>query len=234
MKPSPPKRTGQRLPRDARMAEIMAVTRRMLAERGYENVVTTEVAALCGISEGTIFRYFPTKRDLLINVAEQWFEEIISLPADDAHRAPHERLRYEVGLALSIIRREPSLTRFVLMELRPDPGYRRMHIYELNRRFTSRILNAIRSAIAQGVMRDDVPAEVLRNMVFGCIEHQTWAFLRNEGDFSVEQAADAITRVIWRGMVADTAPLSDPEGSRLDRLDASIERLEKITGALAK
>ncbi|TYR33540.1 TetR/AcrR family transcriptional regulator [Mesorhizobium microcysteis] len=224
---APGKRNSRRRPRDERMSEIMTVTRRMLAERGYENVVTTEVAQICGISEGTIFRYFPTKRDLLIKVAEAWFEEILSLPADGSiHGSARERLRYEVGLALSIIRREPSLTRFVLMELRPDPTYRTMHIYQLNRRFTSRILDALKAAIASGELTDDVSAELLRNMIFGCIEHQTWAFLRKEGDFSVEEARDAITTVIWRGMEAETAD------NRLDRLDRSIARLEKVAAAL--
>lgn len=205
----------------------MGVTRRMLAERGYENVVTTEVAQICGISEGTIFRYFPTKRDLLIKVAEAWFEEILSLPTAEAeHASRREQLRYEIGLALSTIRKEPSLTRFVFMELRPDPAYRSMHIYQLNRRFTSRIVDTIRMAMASGELRDDVSPQLLRNMVFGFIEHQTWAFLRKEGDFSVEEATDAITTVIWRGMAAA------PEETRLERLDASIARLEGLVASL--
>jgi hypothetical protein len=41
----------------------------------------------------------------------------------------------------------------------------------------------------------------------------TWSFLRADGDFSVEEAADGITNVIYRGMAVDCdllAASSDP------------------------
>lgn len=38
----------------------------MFAERGYERTTTREIARAAGISEGTIFKYFPTKHDLLL------------------------------------------------------------------------------------------------------------------------------------------------------------------------
>src|SRR5690606_34991850 len=54
------KRPVQRLPRGKRMAEIMAVTRRLIAEGGYRNLLTLDIARACGITEGAIFRYFPS------------------------------------------------------------------------------------------------------------------------------------------------------------------------------
>jgi TetR/AcrR family fatty acid metabolism transcriptional regulator len=196
-----PKRTTYRLSRDERMSEIMSVTRQMLAEMGYKNITTLEIAQRCHLSEGAIFRHFPTKRDLLIKVAEAWFEELLSVDeGDEAETSPRERLRREIGYALSIIRKEPTLTRYVLMELRPDPEYRSMHLYQLNRQFTNRIRNALTAAVASGDLRSDVSVDLLRDMIFGSIEHQTWAFLRDEGDFDVEAAAEGITTVIWRGM----------------------------------
>lgn len=213
--------------RDERVAAITAATRRLLAERGYESVLTTEIAQLCGISEGTIFRYFPTKRDLLVTVAEAWFEEIISLrTAEAAAGSYRDRLRREIGLALSLIREEPSLARFVLTELRPDPSYRTTRLYQLNRRFTARILAVLKDALAAGKLRQDVPAELLRDMIFGSIEHQTWAFLRGEGEFSAELAADAITTVVWRGMA------EDPAEARSWRFETALDRLDDLVTRL--
>ncbi len=213
------KRTTYRLPRDERMSEIMAITRAMLAEMGYKNITTLEIAQRCHISEAAIFRHFPTKRDLLVKVAEAWFEELLSVDeADDSVISPRDRLRREIGYALSIIRKEPTLTRFVLMELRPDPEYRSMHLYKLNRRFTNRIRSALTAAMASGDLRSDVPIDLLRDMIFGGIEHQTWAFLRDEGDFDVEAAADGIMTVIWRGMNAkEAASISKMTSAKLPR-----------------
>lgn len=206
MRHAPPARARNRLSPDERIAKIMAVTREMLSEKGYEKIVTSEIADRCGISEATIYKYFASKRDLLVRVAEQWFEEILTI---DQHITTtmgiHDRLRHLVRESLAVVRQEPTLTRFVLMELRSDPSYRSMHIYELNRKFTGKISALLNDAVKAGEFLDDVPVHLLRDMIFGCIEHQTWAFLRGEGDFSVDLAADSITNVIYRGM-ASTRP----------------------------
>ena len=70
--------TPRRLPRDQRVAAILQSARAVLRERGSEQFLTSEVAERCGTSEGTVYKYFPTKRDLLIQVAETWFDEFLA------------------------------------------------------------------------------------------------------------------------------------------------------------
>ena len=210
----------------------MSVTRAMLAEKGHNNLVTTEVAERCGISEATIYKYFDSKRDLLIKVAEQWFDEMLR----EDHRSVSgrgtlEALRQLVWRNLSLVRREPALTRFVLLDLRPDPAYRSMSIFELNRRFTAQVAEVLREGVQTGELRGDVPINLLRDMIFGCIEHQTWAYIRGEGDFSVEDVTDGIATVIFRGMRADTA--AQKAGGEQD-LGEVVRRLERVAARLEK
>lgn len=193
-----------RLAPEQRRAEILGAAREVLRERGSERFVTTEVARRAGVSEALIYRYFPTKRDLLSRVAEAWFGELLSVgPAGlEQREGTYDRLLYLVGYSLDVVRREPSLSRFILTELRSDPEYRSTELYELNRRFTGLVAEVLRAAIASGEFRDDVGVPLLRDMIFGALEHQTWAFLRDEGDFSVAATAAGITLVIYRGMTA--------------------------------
>ncbi len=227
----------RRLPRDERISKIMAVTRAMLAEKGYENIVTAEVAERCGVSEATIYKYFDSKRDLLTRVAELWFEDL--LREDQRSVAGHsalEALRLLVWRNLSVVRREPALTRFVLLDLRPDPAYRSMPVFELNRRFTIQVTQVLRDGVKSGELSGDVPVGLLRDMIFGCIEHQTWAFLRGEGDFSVDDVADGIATVVFRGMRAapSGAQANGKQGlgDLLARLERVAQRLEQ-SGAVA-
>ena len=220
----------RRLPRDERIATIMSVTRLMLAEKGYDNIVTPEVAERCGISEATIYKYFDSKRDLLIKVAEQWFDELLR----EDHRSVTgrgtlEALRQLVWRSLSVVRREPGLTRFVLLDLRPDPAYKSMPVFELNRRFTAQITEVLREGVRSGELQGDVPVSLLRDMIFGCIEHQTWAFLRGEGDFSVEQVTEGIATVIHRGMRSTPVTL---EAVQQQGLGDAVSRLERVAARL--
>jgi TetR/AcrR family transcriptional regulator, fatty acid metabolism regulator protein len=223
---------AHRLPRDERISRIVAVTREMLNEVGYENIVTTEVAKRCGISEATIYKCFETKRDLLLRVAEQWFDELLSEEQRSLEgRGAQDALRQVVWRMLSVVRREPALTRFVLIGLRSDATYRSTSIFELNSRFTSQVEEVLTAGVTSGELRDDVPVNVLRNMIFGSIEHQSWSFLLGGRPFSVDKVAEDIVTVIYRAMRRESpvSPVGQPglEGavSRLERVSATLEGL---------
>jgi AcrR family transcriptional regulator len=215
-----------RLPQERRVADITSAARQVIAERGYENVLMSEIAERAGIVEGTLYRYFKNKRDLLTKVADSWFEEVLATdPGLTSIRGTWNRLRHLVWRALSAIRSQPALSRFMLLEIRRDPDYRATRSFSLNRRFTVEVAAVFESAIAAGEFRNDVSVALLRDMVFGCIEHSTWKYLRGEGDFSVDEVADGIATVIVRGMAAE--PAED-----VRQMDAIATRLERATVAM--
>lgn len=219
----------RRLPRDQRVAAILQTARVVLRERGFENFLTLEVAERCGVSEGTIYKYFASKRDLLIKVSEDWFDEF--LDDDYAERTSgslRERLFHVIWRSLSVVKREPVLTRFVLMDLRSDPNYRNLRIYEQNREIVARVTRVIKDGMASGEIRADIPLTLVRDMVFGGIEHQTWAYLRGEGDFSVEASAEGLTDVLLRGIGAPALapPAPDALTQAVARLEAIADRID--------
>ena len=115
----------------------------------------------------------------------------------------------------------------MFQELRPDPDYRKTRLFQLNQTYTHRIIEIMRDAVAQGEFRADIPAPLVRDMIYGTIEHRTWAFLRNEGDFDIDVTADIITDIIYRGLCA-AAP-HDPIADAVKRLENVATRLERAT-----
>jgi TetR/AcrR family fatty acid metabolism transcriptional regulator len=217
----PARRASVRLPQERRVADIMSAARRVIADRGYENALMSEIAEQAGIVEGSLYRYFENKRDLLTKVVDDWFEEVLSTDSGLASiRGTWNRLRHLTWRALTTIRSQPALSRYMLLEIRRDPDYRLSRSFKLNRRFTAEVSEVFESAMAAGEFRRDVPISLLRDMVFGCIEHSTWKFLRGEGDFAVDEVADGIATLIVRGMATES-PRS------VDKLDDVAARLEK-------
>jgi AcrR family transcriptional regulator len=203
------------------VADIMSAARRVIAERGYENALMSEIAEQAGIVEGSLYRYFENKRDLMTKVVDDWFEEVLSTDSGLASiRGTWNRLRHLTWRGLMAIRSQPALSRYMLLEIRRDPDYRHSRSFKLNRRFTSEVSEVFEAAMAAGEFRRDVSVSLLRDMVFGCIEHSTWKFLRGEGDFAIDEVADGIATLIVRGMAVE-APRS------VDKLDDIAVRLEK-------
>lgn len=203
----PQRRSSVRLSQERRVSDIMSAARSVIAEKGYENALMSDIAERAGVVEGSLYRYFENRRDLLTKVADDWFEEVLSKDSGlSSIHGTSNKLRHLVWRALSTIRSQPALSRFVLLELRPDPNYRSSRSFMLNRRFTAEVSQLCADAIHTGEFRNDVSVSLLRDMIFGCIEHATWKFLRGEGDFSVDEVADGIATVIYRGMAAAPAP----------------------------
>lgn len=224
------RRRVNRLPVERRVSDILLAARGVFTEKGYNDALISDIAERAGVVEGSIYRFFANKRDLLVKMVENWYEEMLA--ADDKQFSSvggtRNRLRFVVHHHLATIRQEPALSRLVFQELRPDPDYRKTHLFQLNQTYTHRIIDIMRDAVARGEFRDDVPAPLVRDMIYGAIEHRTWAFLRNEGDFDIDATADLITDVLYRGLRAEEP--HDPIASAVKRLENVATRLELAAG----
>ncbi len=63
---------------------VSDVATRMFLERGFEAVTVTEVAAAAGVSEKTVYNYFPTKESLVLDQAEGQIERLVRAVRDRA------------------------------------------------------------------------------------------------------------------------------------------------------
>ncbi len=225
------RRQVNRLPPERRIADIMAAAKTVFTEKGYSEALISDIAERAGVVEGSIYRFFTNKRELLIRVIEHWYEEMLARDEEQFKgvRGSWNQIRFIVHHHLLSIRREPALSRLVLQELRPDPGYRETRLFQLNQTYVHRIIDVIRAGVASGEFRSAVSAGLVRDMIYGCIEHRTWAFLRNEGDFDAEETADSITDIVYRGLaVSSGAP--DPMAGVVARLEGVAARLEGVAG----
>jgi TetR/AcrR family transcriptional regulator, fatty acid metabolism regulator protein len=219
------KRAVVRLSLDRRVSDILTSAREIIDEKGFEGITIAEIAERAGIVEGTVYRYFKNKDELLLKIAELWFEERYSDHIDvSSLSGTFNKLRYLIWHSLATIKAGPAYSRFVLTELRPQGDYKNSPIFELNRIYTQEIRALFTAAIQSGEFLKDVTEQLLRDMVFGSIEHCTWRYLRGEGDFDPGKMADEISTVVYRGMAARLS--SD------DKLADIVTRLEQVAERL--
>jgi AcrR family transcriptional regulator len=78
---SPPEGLRERKKRLMRQ-QLSDTATAMFLERGFDAVRVTEVAAACGVSEKTVYNYFPTKESLVL---DRWDSTMTALRAGLAH-----------------------------------------------------------------------------------------------------------------------------------------------------
>jgi TetR/AcrR family transcriptional regulator, fatty acid metabolism regulator protein len=230
MAQSTARRQVNRLPPERRIADIMTAAKAVFTEKGYNEALISDIAERAGVVEGSIYRFFTNKRALLVRVIEHWYEEMLARDTEQfaGVRGSWNQIRFIVHHHLMSIRREPALSRLVLQEFRPDPGYRNTRLFQLNQTYVHRVIDVIQEAVANGEFRSNVSPGLIRDMIYGCIEHRTWAFLRNEGDFDAEETADSITDIVYRGLAIDKGTEESITGV-VSRLENVAARLESIT-----
>lgn len=71
-------RRRKRMPGEERRRQLLELSVRLFAERGYWNTGTNDIAREAQISEPTIYRHFSGKDDLFLAAAEEAIQELLS------------------------------------------------------------------------------------------------------------------------------------------------------------
>ncbi len=227
------KRGASRWPREERLAAIEIAARSIFCRRGYGEASIAEIAAEAGIAEGTIYKFFASKRELMMRVIERWYEQMLaefnaSLPGIVGAR---NKVRFIIWRHLSFLKRDLDIARLCLHEGRNSRDYYQSQVYQLNRRYTHLLLEALREGVRHGEFRVDTPITLLRDMVFGGIDHHTSAMLFGHGDIDPERSAELMVGLIFAGIeprVASAAVSPDPSSGPWAGLQQAVARLEAI------
>lgn len=67
-----------RLPRAQRVGDILAAARQVFAEHGFAAASIAEIASKAGVAEGTIYKFFDSKRHLVVSVIESWYDDMLA------------------------------------------------------------------------------------------------------------------------------------------------------------
>lgn len=190
-----------RMSREARVDEILASARDVFCKKGYEQAAVAEIAKRVGVAEPTVFKYFPTKRELLLKVLENWYEEMFGDYARDLaqQKGARARLHLLVWRHLRSVRDFPLLCRLMFREVRSEADYHSTRLHALNRQYTQLLVNVLEEGVRSREFRS-IPVKLLRDLIYGGIEHHSWNYLQGRGELDIGAIARQLTGVICNGI----------------------------------
>lgn len=125
----------------------------LIAARGFEATTLREIAERVGVQPGTLYRYFPSKTQLLVSLLVEHLEFLLASWAvqrpdtDD----PVVRLRTFVDFHIrshTLRRREVFVANMELRSLAPAD---RARVVALRRRYEDQLTDILRDGIARGI-----------------------------------------------------------------------------------
>ncbi len=223
-----------RRPKAERIAEILSAAREIFAAKGYQAATLSDIASQVGVVEGAIYRHFKNKRDILLRLYEEFYEELIQgaqeeLPAIAGCR---KKMRYLIWRHLKLFADDPEYCWILIREVRSDPHLYQSSIHELNRRYTGLSVTVIEEGIAEGEIRSDVSPFTVRDLIFGGIEHMMWRHLLAERSIDIEARTDELTDMVFAGL-APSSSSAQAATSVYERLAKVADKLERASLTLA-
>ena len=221
---SPQRRRGSLGARsEHRVREILSEARNVFAEKGFGKATTAEIAQRLGTSEATVFTYFGSKRELCMEVLKVWYDEIIcelerEVPLIHGSRA---RLHFIIRKNLKhMIEEGTGICALVLSEGRnADQDFMDL-IADIKRRYTGPLMVVLSAAREGGEIRPDIPLRLMRDMVYGSMEHVLWTHIVTGIMPDVDLTASQLSELLWRAFIPPDQPVEALAQFRADVADA--------------
>jgi AcrR family transcriptional regulator len=181
---------------------ILDAAKTGFADKGFEGTSIADIARIARISDGLVYRYFRNKRELLYEVLRKFYERILLDLETQVFRQDGFVARLEALLRrhLEVFVSDSDLCRLFISEVRTASDYEGSAIQELNRRYTSVLIRIVKDAVKTGEVRSDVNPKLLRDVIFGAIEHLAWRHVNGKGQLRVTQTARDLTGMLTSGI----------------------------------
>lgn len=169
----PEKNVKRRLSADERQQEIVRVAMELAARQGVDEVTTQDMAQAMNLTQGAIFRHFPTK-DAIWLAAMRWVREQLMKVVEKAARGavdPLDALERMFFAHLAFIGKHPAIPRLVFFDQlqRKNPELKRL-IQEIMTGYEARIATLLAEAKNAGLVRADLDENSAATLFIGMIQ----------------------------------------------------------------
>lgn len=189
--------------------KIIAAAIESFSEKGYAATSTNEIAKKAGVAEGTIFRAFKTKKDLLLSITAPIMTKMIApfvimdinkvLQNDYEHL--EDFLRAMVKNRMEFINNNAALIKILLQEIPFHPDLREQFIENIGKKVFGRFLELVQYYQAKGEIIEMEPASVVRLIASSLIGYVTiHQLMSSSPEWNAEKELENTIRFIMHGL----------------------------------
>lgn len=187
---------------NSRRRAIIDAAAKVFVQKGYALASISEIASIAGVSDGLIYRYFDDKRALLDVVLSEYFQKIVakleSAAASDTSFP--EKVHNLISQHLRSFLEDLDFCRFFVSDVRSANGYRGSPVQKLNRTYTRIFIKVLEEGVAAGKMKADLDPRLVRDVVFGAVEHVAWRLALRGKAIDIDDFARQLTEITLNGV----------------------------------
>ena len=182
--------------------KIVEALKSLLETKEFSAITTAEIAGSAGVTEALIYKYFKDKRDLLHQVLGEYLEQYRAQMGHDLKgiKGSLNKLRKLIWSHINVYATNRVFAKVLLIEVRNYPDYYKSETYSRVKEYSNIVLQIIEEGVADGEIRKDVPARLIRHSILGSIEQVCLSGITFDKKIDSDVLTDQICEVIFKGI----------------------------------
>lgn len=187
---------------EIRRLEILEAAKEIFSNTGYHAADVNKIAQLAKIAKGTVYLYFPSKKDLFLAVIEAGIDSLTSQMESTIkeNTNPLEQIKSAIRTYMLFFKNNQKFYRLLV---NPD-----LEIFEdVSEKFKDiklaklpQIADTINDGINKKLIRS-IDAATLSYMILGMVDFVLFQWLSNPEKESIEQKINQVYDVLFKGIL---------------------------------
>lgn len=170
----------------------------VFAEKGFYNAKVTDIAHKAGVAHGTVYLYFQTKEDILIQIFEELVNYIFTEVGTE-HNAV-AKLRRLISIQMQMVETNPELTELMLLEARQSSKFILSSAISKIGDYCDKIEGILKEGIEEGLVRPDLDLTVASTMLYSGIEGIATRWMLENKHYNLNSCAEQLTQLFIGGI----------------------------------
>ncbi len=199
-------RTKKEVVAEFRSKTILEAARAVFARKGFAAALVDDIADEAGIAKGTVYLYFPSKKDIylaaLVEELQRFHEQ--TLDAVNAAVGAREKIRAFAQVGLTNCTSHGDFLRIYVSEFNnqiQDPSRKPKELASIHKKRVSHLTAIIEEGIQAGEIKQVRPAAAAAT-VFDVLRGMWHRQLLGQSGASPRQELDFVLDFVWHGLAA--------------------------------
>lgn len=184
-----------------RRAEILEAAEEVFSLNGYHKADMNEIAKKANIAKGTVYLYFPSKKELFISIIKDGLETLAQKIGEELKNIDNsvEKIKKAISTHMLYLKDHQGLYRILLqpdIELMDDV-FNTMKDIKLSK--LPRMAEGIKEGIKEKQIRN-LDETSLSYMILGMIDMTLYHWLSNPNEEPIEKKIDLLFDVLFNGI----------------------------------
>jgi TetR/AcrR family transcriptional regulator len=192
-----------RLPTQERQIEIAAAALRLSRDRSPALVTTSDIAAAVGVTQGALFKHFPTKEAIWIAAMAWVREQLLAALAQAAHDAPTPLAGLEAVFRthVAFVASHPGVPRLIFHELQQATDSAvKQEVRPLLQAYRKLLVGLLGAAAERGEVPSDLDREAAATLFVGIVQGLVMQSMVSGKPVTLKAQADRVFAIYLRGI----------------------------------